>query len=154
MRELDPKTVAGVVIRYRRGRLGIFRYTKAQNPQGFEGSGKRQRTGDSNTKRPGATIAHDWMDEKTLADDLDDDYTKGLQEEDDIIPPGSALAAEPYIFLCGDAQLAAIYVAATTGTKRRIGGNHMSSSQLTRRIRGGGAQRITYRGGIERHLQR
>jgi len=131
MRELDPKTVAGAVIRYRRGRLEIFRYTTAQNPQGLEASGKRQKTGESTTKQPSHTLAPHWMDEQALAD-LDDTYPKGSEQEDAFIPPGPGLAAEPYMFVCGDSQLAAIYVPATMGPKRKIRGNHMSSSQLIR----------------------
>ena len=136
VRELEPHTIRDAVIRYRSSSYSKVMYTnlgsEALNPR------KRQKSRSSNGETHGTDMAPlNWTD---------NDYEIYTEEECAIdnenklevsIPPRPGQKPESYLFLCGDPELAAIYVPANKTVRKAVENNSMTVSQVIRCIEKG-----------------
>ena len=108
MMALGPDLHAHAIIRFRQGgRLGRVRYTRVQHPANLH---KRQKVGVSDHQRPSTELYPQWIDDELVveldaADSSEDDPQSEL-----LIPVAAGEIPEPHAFVCGDPNLAAIYV--------------------------------------------
>jgi hypothetical protein len=132
MMALDPELQAHAIIRFRQGgRLGRVRYTTVQHPAN---SHKRQKVGVSAHPRPSTELYPQWIDDETVveldaADSSEDDRQSML-----LIPVAAGENPEPHAFVCGDPNLAAIYVSGRCSSslvaRARAENSRLTLSQL------------------------
>lgn len=130
---LGPELQAHAIIRFRQGgRLGRVRYTRVQHPANLH---KRQKVGVSDHQRPSAELYPQWVDDELVleldaADSSEDDPQLDLP-----IPVAPGAIPEPHVFVCGDPNLAAIYVSdrcsSSLVARARAENRRLTLSQLT-----------------------
>ncbi|KAL6892124.1 hypothetical protein GGI43DRAFT_425088 [Trichoderma evansii] len=138
VRELEPRTAAVAVIRYRGSMWTKYHYTNIDIDPESVPPLKKQRVGNSLGMISSSSRGIRWSeddDDQFLASDILNDAEEQIQELISI-PPSLGAQPKPYFFICGDTETA-IYLPSSQKPVKAVQNNCMDASQLHRCVKNG-----------------